>query len=285
MLFFKHCFGVCVQEEPYCLTGVVRILSAFILVLFSFTFLLAQDDDHDDDHHHGLHFSHPLITESASPDTKLRFNYSYERSRTDDGARTSDHSVSVEYEYAFARSFSVAVTTPYVFRRTDGSPDENHFDNVEISLKAASFAFEEKKILPVYGINFGLPTGNHTGIGSSHVVEIEPFAGLGVMKGKFEFIGFGAFGFKANRNSTDDEGHEFNYQISSMYKFSPRFQGLLEFDGHNSLTGESSHVFNVSPGFKFIPAEHWQFGAGVGFPLTNDRDFQVRAIFSVFYHF
>jgi hypothetical protein len=265
-------------------TNRVALVSFF--VLFSVAFLFAQDDDHhDDDHHHGLHFSHPLITESASPDTKLRFDYVYTRSRTEDGDRESDHSARVEYEYAFARSFSISVTAPYVVRKTEGLPNEDHFDNVEISLKAASFAFEKKKILPVYGISFGLPTGTRTGIGSSHVVEIEPFAGLGVMKGSWEFVGFGSVGFKANRNETDDEGHEFNYEISSMYKFSARWQGLVEFDGHKSLTGNSENVFNVSPGLKFIPAEHWQIGAGVGFPLTSDKDFRVRGIIAVFYHF
>jgi hypothetical protein len=263
------------------------VFATFILALVA-GISFGQDTDsghHDDDHHHGLHFSHPLITESASPDTKLRFDYDYERLRTDDGDRSTDHAIRVEYEYAFARSFSVAVTAPYVFRRTEGFTHENHFDNVEISLKAASFAFAEKKILPVYGISFGLPTGNDSGIGSNHVVEIEPFAGLGVMKGNFEFIGFGSFGFRANRHAADEEGNEFGYHFSTMYKFSPRFQGLLEFDGHNSLTGETANVLNISPGIKFIPAEHWQIGAGVGFPLTHDKDFNVRGILSVFYHF
>jgi hypothetical protein len=35
----------------------------------------------------------------------------------------------------------------------------------------------------------------------------------------------------------------------------------------------------------FVDSEHWQLGAGVGFPITSAHDFSTRAVFSAFYHF
>src|SRR5881392_2128567 len=68
------------------MTKPVRTGSGFPVVQ-SFTWLLTialflipvvgrtqeRDDDHEHDHH--LHFSHPLVTESPSPDTKIRLDY------------------------------------------------------------------------------------------------------------------------------------------------------------------------------------------------------------------
>jgi hypothetical protein len=257
---------------------------SLLLVLGSSAVFAQDHDDHDSHDHSELHFSHPLIVESPSPDTKVRFDYFYIRSR-DLGIGTTDHVGRVQAEYAFNRAFSIEVNVPYDFRRIEFEPHQNHLDTMEVSIKAASYAFEKQKILPVYGVSFNLPTGSKTGIGSDHIVEIEPYAGLGVMRGKFEFIGFGSVGVPVNKHDGEDEGTEVGYEFSTLYKVTRHFQGLLEFDGHTALTGDKETVFNVSPGFKFNFGHHWQFGAGVGFPLTSQKEFNVRAITSVFYHF
>ena len=49
---------------------------------------------------HDLHFSHPLVAESVSPDTKLRFDYLF---RDEEGAGNR-HTARVEGEYAFSPS-------------------------------------------------------------------------------------------------------------------------------------------------------------------------------------
>ena len=47
-----------------------------------------------------------------------------------------------------------------------------------------------------------------------------------------------------------------------------------------------NEVVNLSPGIKFLhPDHHWQVGASVGWPVTKEKDFNIRAVVSLFYHF
>ena len=117
-------------------------------------------------HHHEeeLHFSHPLIAESPSPDTKIRFDYFYRRFRN--GERAGEHTPRVEFEYAFRPTFSIEANVPYTFRSVEGEPRVSHSDNIEVALKIANFHFRERHVLLVYGASFELPSGSDTkGIG------------------------------------------------------------------------------------------------------------------------
>ena len=99
-------------------------------------------------------------------------------------------------------------------------------------------------------------------------------------------IGFGKFGLRTNRRVTDAEGHAFGYNFSSLYNVSHRVQMMIEMDGHTALTGEPETVVNLSPGIKFLHSNHhWQFGASIGWPVTHTKEFNVRGVLSVFYHF
>jgi hypothetical protein len=257
-----------------------------IVVIFTCGTALAQEDESH--HPSDLHFSHPLIVESPSPDTKVRFDYFYRRFN-ESGEIVSEHTPRLEFEYAFRRSFSIELNVPYTLRRSHDEPGVSHLENVEVSLKLANFAFAKRKLLPVYGISFNLPTGSgRKAIGSGHILEVEPYVGLGYMRGKLELVGFSSLGVPVNKRAEDEEGAEFGYEFSSLYKVSPRFQTMLELDGRRALTGmrEGENVINVSPGIKILPFnEHWQIGIGAGFPVTSHREFKTRTVVSVFYHF
>ena len=57
--------------------------------------------DASDDHHKApLHFSHPLFSESPSPDTKIRLDYLYANL----ARRVHENTFQVEGEYAFSRN-------------------------------------------------------------------------------------------------------------------------------------------------------------------------------------
>ena len=59
--------------------------------------------DHSE-HDHGLHFSHPLVAESPSPDTKIRFDYVFQSIAGEEDEGGADRqSFVLEAEYAFAR--------------------------------------------------------------------------------------------------------------------------------------------------------------------------------------
>src|SRR5258708_10926697 len=118
----------------------LRKLSILVPTVILATTIQAQ-------HHHNeeLHFSHPLIVESPSPDTKIRFDYFYRRFRT--GQKASEHSARVEFEYAFRPTFSIEINVPYTFRHVEGEPRVNHADSMDVALKIANFALKDHHVL------------------------------------------------------------------------------------------------------------------------------------------
>ncbi len=98
-----------------------------------------QEDHADDGHEHGLHFSHPIFTESVSPDTKVRFDFGREWKA--DGTASE---LEVEVEYMFHPAFSIEIVGPYVFVGPDLEPNESDFGTVDLAFKFANFAFEER---------------------------------------------------------------------------------------------------------------------------------------------
>jgi hypothetical protein len=262
------------------------------LAMFSAILFLAHGPAQCQHHHHHeeeeLHFSHPLIVESPSPDTKVRFDYFYRRFRN--GIRGSEHTPRVEFEYAFRPTFSIETNVPFTFRSVEGEPRVSHTDSIEVALKVANFHFKERHVLLVYGVSFELPTGSdQKEIGSSHIFEVEPYFGAGVKRDKFEIVAFSSVSFPTNKRPTDDEATSLGYELSLLFKPTPSIQPLIEFDGTTDLSGgdRGRTVVNLSPGIKFRPfhSDHWQVGAGVGFPITAAHDFRARAVFSAFYHF
>jgi hypothetical protein len=268
--------------------GFIRALT--LLAALGTVSLLAETG-YCQSHHHEeeeLHFSHPLIVESPSPDTKIRFDYFYRRTR--DGLRVGQHTPRVEFEYAFRPTVSIEANVPYTFRKVEGEPGLSHTDSIEVALKIANFHFKDKNVLLVYCVSFELPSGSdRKEIGSSHTFEVEPYFGLGVKRKKIEVIAFSSVSIPTSKRPSDDEFTRLGYEASFLFKPTPSIQPLIELDGETQLAGPETArtVVNLSPGIKFRPfhSEHWQVGAGVGFPITSAHDFDVRAVLSAFYHF
>lgn len=65
----------------------------------------------------------------------------------------------------------------------DGQSSVSHFDNIEVAVKLATFAFKKQRLLPVYGVSLELPSGSdQKEIGSGHIFQIEPYLGLGIKR-------------------------------------------------------------------------------------------------------
>ncbi len=243
---------------------------------------------HSHDHASRLHFSHPLIAESPSPDTKVRIDVEHLDidSEDEEGTLTT---LRLGAEYAFHPSFSVEVSVPYAFLDLEGESSENHFDDAEVALKFANFAFEEHGLLLGYGIEFGLPTGDQgAGIGNDNLFEFEPFFDFGLKRGASEFVGFVSFGIPTNQNGSQEAESELGANLSWRYQVSPTWATFLELDGETVLSGDErgESVVNLSPGVKFaVPSNpNMQVGFGLGFPLSDDEEFGLRALASFFYH-
>ena len=248
---------------------------------------IAWAEEHSSHSHDSgdLHFSHPLISESPSPDTKVRFDYFF---ANESGANR--HTLRFEGEYAFAPWLSLEVDVPYTFLDPDEEEGTDRLDNVEVGIKYANFTFAEHGLLLGGGIEFGLPTGNEEkGIGSDHVLEVEPFVDFGYQRDRWEIVGFTSFGLPVNENDEDEADLELGWNLSVLYHLTPQIEALLEFDGEHVFGGEEDgiDVVNVTPGFKVQPFDdpNFQVGVGVSLPLTDDKEFHARLILSVFYHF
>lgn len=248
----------------------------------------AQQPDHDrhaaPGHSHVLHFAHPLVTESVSPDRKVRLNYV----RTWEGDASADE-VGFEGEWAFDRSFSIEVKVPYVSINPEPGGARSALGTVEAALKFANFAFERHWLLLGYGLEFGPPTGDPVqGIGSDHVWEIEPFLNVGWQRGRVELVGWVRFGIPTNQNATEEVETEFHYDLSGLFRVSPRVEALLELNGETGLSGPEAGVAAsaLSPGLKIAPIASRSLLVGIsGTVPLGEQELNSRLRVSLLYHF
>jgi len=260
----------------------LRRAGALLVLLTSVSHVAAAQEDHGHDDH--LHFSHPLFTESITPDTKLRLDFGEEWEV--EGRATE---LELEAEYAFHRAVSVELAAPYVFLHPDVDSATSGMGNLEVALKLANFAFAEHGVLLGYGLAVGLPTGDaEAGTGTDHIWELEPFLNLGFAVSHLEVVGWGRFGIPTNQYEGEDVETDFSYDISALYHVSERVQALVELNGRTGLSGETAEAGKVaiSPGVKVAPVTGSPLflGLGVSFPIDGEEtDARLKA--SLFWHF
>ena len=265
---------------------------AFIrcLLLIAPTILLPTGSciaqDHDEDHDH-LHFSHPLVTESPTPDTKIRLDFIAFRVSGDFPA--SLNAVRLEGEYAFTHALSLAVVTPFVWITEPATDRASGFGDVELALKAASLAFADRGFLVGGGLSTSLPTGSDSkGIGSSHIVEVEPFVDVGYKRDALELVGFARVSSTFRRQAGEEQERNLAFDFSSLYHISPRLEGLFELTTTRALVGPERGVPQtfVAPGVKIYPFANRQIMFGASVELGTGAITDARGyLLSGFYHF
>lgn len=250
------------------------------------TLLGAQERDHDDDHDH-LHFSHPLVTESPTPDTKVRLDYVL--LWINEISEFRDHQVRVEAEYAFADALSLALVAPYEFRTAPSTDRAHGLGNLEVSLKFASVRYGERGVLLGGGLSAGVPTGSdQKQIGSSHIVELEPFVDAGYKRDRLELVGFARLSSAFNRRAGEEPERNLAFDFSILYHLHPRLEALMELTTARSLVGGATGVPEtfVAPGFKVYPFSNPKLMFGTSLLLGTGAVSSTKAIsISAFYHF
>ena len=254
-----------------------------VLLLTPVSGVLAQ---HADDEHETLDFSHPLVTESPTPDTKLRLDYV--RTRVGDAVDLTENAFRLEGEYAFNHSVSVALVTPFVSRTAPTSQRVSGLGNVELSIKAASLALGRHGFLFGGGLSTELPTGSDAkGIGSSHLVELEPFFDVAYKQNALELVGFTTISSTFHRRAGEAAERSLAFDFSTLYQLHPRLEGLLELTTSRVLDGaDSGEETFVAPGVKVYPFtnRHIMFGASLELGTGNVDNTRVFLL-SGFYHF
>ncbi|MDP9204136.1 MAG: hypothetical protein M3P12_01610 [Gemmatimonadota bacterium] len=260
------------------------LVTTFFLAPLAGMHAQEHEDDHDHDH---LHFSHPLVTESPSPDTKLRLDYL--GLHTSDVTGVRENVFRLEGEYSFNHSVSLAIVTPFISRTAPAAERASGLGNIELSLKAASLAFGEHGLLLGGGLSAALPTGSDTkGIGSSHLVDLEPFIDAGYKRDALELVGFATLSSTFRRRAGEEAERDLTFDFSALYQIQPRLEGLIEVTTARALIGpeSGSQQTFVAPGFKVYPfrTRKLMFGASVVFGTGVVHDMHALLL-SGFYHF
>lgn len=279
--------------------------------------------EHEDDetrHHEALHFAHPMISESVSPDRKVRLDWA--RFDFPGGA---ENTFQVTGEWSLTRALSVEAAIPYSL--TETAPGLT-----EVAVKLANYAFEERGLLLGYGMAVALPTsgdappgdhahpdGDHAHanrrapdlrpapgmsgaprVGSDGVAgvrptlgrdhyELEPFLNVGWRSGRWELVGLTRFAVPTAGDSEGAGNTHVAYNASALLHVDSRLQALLEYDGLSEIgeAGESHREGYLSPGLKVRVLEGRSLfvGGAVSIPVTEDESFATRLRFSLFQHF
>lgn len=270
---------------------ILILFSTFFLIFSTITFAQHSHEIDSDasDHHHGLHFVHPMFTESVSPDTKMRLDYQLQYpgpiSETE-----------LEGEYAFSRIFSLETGVHF-------DPAANRFGNTHLLFKFANYALEERGILLGYGLSLDLPTGSGHGHGTGesldqepadhhheeNIYQFSPFLNAGLKTGNLELVGWSLFNIPTNHAHPEDASTSLDYNISALYHLSSRIQPLVEFTGTRQLSGVSNkgNALYVAPGLrvKLLEDTPLILGLGMRIPVTKERSFDNQVQVSAFYHF
>ncbi len=258
----------------------------FVGLLIPYAVLRSQEHDDDQEHEH-LHFSHPLVTESPSPDTKIRFDYL--TTRSSNATREREREIRLEGEFAFTHSVSLAVVTPYIWRKNQVTPAVSGLGSVELSLKAASLALAERGILLGGGVTTALPTGNDAKeIGSSHIVGVESFLDAAYKRNALELVGFATLSSNFRRRAGEESERNLTFDFSALYRIQSRLEGLIEATTERALIGpeSGSQQTFIAPGVKIYPFtnRNLMFGASVEFG-TGVVQSTRALLLSAFYHF
>ena len=259
-----------------------------IATLFFIPLTVMKAQEHDDDHDHDhLHFSHPLVTESPSPDTKLRLDYI--GTRTSDPTGVRENTFRLEGEYAFNHSVSLAIVTPFISRTAPAAERASGLGNVELSLKAASLAFGERGLLLGGGLSAALPTGSDAkSIGSAHLIELAPFLDAGYKRNSLELVGFDILSSTFRRRAGEAAERSLTFDFSTLYRIQSRLEGLIEVTTSRALiSAESgSQQTFVAPGLKMYPFTNRQLMFGASWELGTGVVHDTHALLvSGFYHF
>jgi hypothetical protein len=260
------------------------LVATFFVVPFATSYAQEHEEDHDHDH---LHFSHPMVTESPSPDTKVRLDFL--AVRTSGSVGLHENTVRLEGEYAFNHSVSLAIVAPFVFITAPATERASGLGNIELSLKAASLAFGERGLLFGGGLSAALPTGSDAkGIGSGHVVELEPFLDAGYKRDEFELVGFALLSSTVHRRPGEEAERNLTFDFSALYRLQSRLEGLLEITTARALVGveSGSQQTFIAPGLKIYPFTNRMFMFGASVELGTGIVHDTRAVLlSGFYHF
>jgi hypothetical protein len=238
----------------------------------------AQHSHEDTDHDHGtLHFSHPILTESPSPDTKLRFDVG----STLTGS-PRDNAATIEGEYAFSPMVSLSVVGTHAWQSGDAT-DLERSNAIELAIKGASFAIAQRGMLFGGGLGLEIPlNAGRSGAGEKEPASLEPFADWALEKGALQIVTMAAY--STTIRETDRE-QRFRLSGSALIAATKAVEILGEIEFADAISKEEAATVRLAPGIKVRPWDERELSLGVSVPFGIANSRSRSMLVSMFYHF
>lgn len=224
-----------------------------------------------------LHFSHPMIGESVSPESEARLEHSREGA-----SRLTE----VSLGYAPTRGFGVDVALS-VETLDDGGV---RLGTPHLGLHFAHFGLADRGILLGYGVELSPParqashgtsehgTSEHGAAEHSHA-PVRPFVSLGYKSGGLELIASGGVGIDAGARGAGGAARGLGYSLSALHPLAPRVDGSLEAYG-----GGAGEALHLAPGLRIRLRPGVSLGIGASGALEGPESAGIRTVVSAAYH-
>lgn len=255
------------------------LLCGFVPALASSVARAQHSHEHEAHEHGGLHFSHPLLTESPSPDTKLRFDFGRVLNAT-----PRDNVAKLEGEFAFSPAVSVAVTGSHAWSSGEAGSGERT-NSIEVSMKGASFAFRDRGVLIGGGLGMDVPLSmGRSSTAEKEHVALEPFVDWALKREAFELVTLAAYSTTIGRSA--EREHRVEIRGSGLVAVTKMIDLLGEIEFIKPLSGlERSSTVRLAPGAKIRPWVDRELAFGLSVPLGVGNLNSRSLLASVFYHF
>jgi mono/diheme cytochrome c family protein len=245
-----------------------------------------------------LSFPRPLITGKAIPEQEVILSGQYIRNFSnlspggDDlnqqGIR-SQRSLNFDgsIEYRINGRTEVELEAPFLMINNDPGPSEAGLGDMAVSLKYVLFFSIEHLTIVSAGLELGLPTGRSSkGLGSGELTW-EPYLRAGARWD--DVILQGDMSLELPQQ-TVNTGAALLYNLALAYEFEPdprlEIVPMVELNTETALNGPDGGrtLSAVLPQLR-IDWLTWSAGAGVQFPFTHLKDFDIRVLFDVTYEY
>jgi hypothetical protein len=253
--------------------------------------LMAQGTEHHHDedegpgnHHDHLHFSHPLVTESPSPDSKLRLDFLRTSLREVD--QPAANVMKLEVEHAFSRALSLSATASDAWMAATRNASQSRATSLELAVKGANFSLSDLGILLGGGLAFDIPlTQTLPAAAEKDKVEAEPFVDFAVKRDELEFVTLASYATSVARSGEREK--RFQVMGSLLQHVSPRLEVLGEAAILRPLSGDGDRSFQVrlAPGVKAWPTADKDLALGVSVPIAVSGQKSITVLISALLHF
>ena len=223
----------------------------------------------------------PLITHHAILEDELKLNYFNVRNKDENLIANTG---SLEIAFAFTDFVGFEVFFPFDFMDIDGEQSSG-FGDIETFIPKISFIRKYGFVMTTY-VAVRIPVGDENAdLGKP---------GWGFAPHMLMDYGNGNFGLQANAaveiETKEDNAIEGNLSISYSFVLKENSDNkfivspLLEFAVERGLNvPEAKSALNIIPGVK-IALNGWHLGLGVELPVTDEKEFDYKAMVQLGYH-